>query len=207
MVQERNRRSPSTASRSESMKHEAGLDPKRIREQIEETRARLSGTLGALEDQVRPDRLRQKATVAVRDAVEHRIQRAVTAAANLPMAGGLALAALGWWFRRDRRGWRPIDRRPPLIRSHNRSVQVPTSLLVVGALASRFLLTRARSWASTGRPTDVTPTEDRQRPMTCRGRTIAYVNANRATHRLLKRVAVASHRLRSWVEHATGPHA
>ncbi len=62
----------------------AGLTPEatRIREQIEETRAQVSGTIEELQDRLRPQNIAHQAGEAVREAMESRVHSAVASASD-----------------------------------------------------------------------------------------------------------------------------
>ncbi len=97
----------------------------RIREQIEHTRANLSGTIGELQDRLSPENLVSQAGDAMRDAVEHKVKTMVNTASNTasrvaeqarssaeslssqmqshPLPSALVLGGLAWWMMRGRR--------------------------------------------------------------------------------------------------------
>ena len=97
----------------------------RIREQIEHTRANLSGTIEELQDRLRPEHLVSQAGDAMRDAVEQKVKTMVNTASNTasrvaeqarssaeslthqmqshPLPAALALGGLAWWMMRGRR--------------------------------------------------------------------------------------------------------
>lgn len=102
----------------------AGDDTARIREQIEHTREHMSGTIGELQERLRPEHLIQQAGDAARDAVEQKVrvmmdtasntaQRAVEQARSSaetlthqiqshPVTAAMAVAGLAWWMARER---------------------------------------------------------------------------------------------------------
>jgi len=97
----------------------------RIREQIEHTRANLTGTIEELQDRLRPENLVNQAGDAVRATVEQKVRnmantatdtarrvadQARTSAASVtdqmqgrPISTALALGGLTWWLMRGRR--------------------------------------------------------------------------------------------------------
>lgn len=97
----------------------------RIREQIEYTRADLSGTIEELQDRLRPDHLVSEAGGAVRDAVEQKVKTMMNTASHTagrvarqarssaeslsnqvqshPMPAALAIGGLAWLMTRRRR--------------------------------------------------------------------------------------------------------
>ena len=97
-------------------------DPARIREQIEVTRAQLSGTVDELQERLQPERLVNQAKDAVRGAVGQKVkniadsathtatrvaEQAQSSAGSLahqarvhPAPAALALAGLTWWMTR-----------------------------------------------------------------------------------------------------------
>ena len=97
----------------------------RIREQIEHTRANLSGTIEELQDRLRPEHLVSQAGGAMRDAVEQKVKTMVNTASNTasrvaeqarssaesltyqmqshPLPAALAVGGLAWWMTRRRR--------------------------------------------------------------------------------------------------------
>jgi len=96
----------------------------RIREQIEHTRADLSGTIEELQDRLRPEHLVSQAGDAMRDAVEQKVRTMVNTASNTasrvadqarssaeslshqmqshPLPTALAIGGLAWWMTRRR---------------------------------------------------------------------------------------------------------
>jgi uncharacterized protein (TIGR03382 family) len=86
----------------------------RIREQIEHTRANLSGTIGELQDRLRPENIVHQAGDAVRGAVEQKVKTMVSTATSTaeslseqvqthPLPTMLAVGGLAWWLTRRRR--------------------------------------------------------------------------------------------------------
>ena len=103
----------------------------RIREQIEHTRANLSGTIEESQDRLRPEHLVSQAGDAMRDAVEQKVKTMVNTASNTvsrvaeqarssaesltheleshPWQATLALGGLAWWMARGRRAAHGYD--------------------------------------------------------------------------------------------------
>jgi ElaB/YqjD/DUF883 family membrane-anchored ribosome-binding protein len=97
----------------------------RIREEIEQTRANLSGTIEELQDRLRPENLVSQAGDAMRGAVEQKVKTMVNTASNTasrvaeqarssaeslssqmqghPLPSALVLGGLAWWMMRGRR--------------------------------------------------------------------------------------------------------
>jgi ElaB/YqjD/DUF883 family membrane-anchored ribosome-binding protein len=97
----------------------------RIREEIEQTRANLSGTIEELQDRLRPENLVSQAGDAMRGAVEQKVKTMVNTASNTasrvaeqarssaeslssqmqghPLPSALVLGGLAWWLMRGRR--------------------------------------------------------------------------------------------------------
>jgi ElaB/YqjD/DUF883 family membrane-anchored ribosome-binding protein len=119
----------------------------RIREQIEHTRANLSGTIEELQDRLRPEHLVSQAGDAMRDAVEQKVKTMVNTASNTasrvaeqarssaesltyqmqshPLPAALAVGGLAWWMMRRRRASYDYD---------NGSASPVLPMLAVGAL-------------------------------------------------------------------------
>jgi ElaB/YqjD/DUF883 family membrane-anchored ribosome-binding protein len=97
----------------------------RIREEIEHTRANLSGTIEELQDRLRPENLVSQAGDAMRGAVEQKVKTMVNTASNTasrvaeqarssaeslssqaqshPLPSALVLGGLAWWMTRSLR--------------------------------------------------------------------------------------------------------
>lgn len=110
MAQEGNSRvdRPITATETES------VEAARLRDDIKETRAHLSGTIDELQKRLRPQHLVSQAGDAVRGAMEERLHtmaetmsetasRWTTRVQEHPLQTAVALAGFGWWLMRDRR--------------------------------------------------------------------------------------------------------
>ena len=120
----------------------------RIREQIEQTRANLSGTIEELQDRLQPENLVSQAGSAMRGAVEHKVKTIVNTASvtasrvaeqarssaeslsSQPLPTALALGGLAWWMMRGRRS---------SYRGGNGAMPSVAPAVVIGAL-SYYLL-------------------------------------------------------------------
>jgi ElaB/YqjD/DUF883 family membrane-anchored ribosome-binding protein len=135
----------------------------RIREEIEHTRANLSGTIGELQDRLSPENLVSQAGDAMRGAVEQKVKTMVNTASNTasrvaeqarssaeslssqvqshPLPSALALGGLAWWLMRSRR---------PSYRHDDAAMSGILPAVAVGALGYYLLSHRMLEQGSLG---------------------------------------------------------
>lgn len=97
----------------------------RLRADIEDTRAQMSGTIGELSDRLRPEHLAERATTAVKQAVSNRVRGVAESASDVakdaaskaragvervaeqarlyPVPASMAVGSAGWYLMRRRR--------------------------------------------------------------------------------------------------------